>query len=182
MTRLNQLSAPINKLEAARRQVDCAIRIYCQGEEILAVHALAYAALSVLTSYDRATNNGSMWAKVMRDEPCTWSRDIANFLKHADRDPDREIPQFPDIVPEFVLHMCARIYGELTGDLTKEMELISFLITLKQKWDKEAEEEREEWDLYYDEERMLDAAHAAHLRSKALRDYGNDVLSGKRAF
>ncbi len=182
MTRLNRLSNPINKLEAARRQIDCAVRLYCNDEDIVPVHTLAYAALSVLTSYDKAANKGSSWAKIMRDEPCTWSRDIANFLKHADRDPHREIPEFPDIIPEFVLHMCARIYGEVAGELTKEMKLIHFLVTIKNKWDKEAEEAREDWDRYYDEELMLESAEQAILRSQSLRQWGRDVLSGKRDF
>jgi hypothetical protein len=182
MTRLNRLSNPINKLEAARRQIDCAVRLYCNDEDIVPVHTLAYAALSVLTSYDKAANKGSSWAKVMREHPCDWSRDIANFLKHADRDPHREIPQFPNIVPEFVLHMCARIYRELAGELTNEMQLIDFLVTIRNKWDKEAEDERENWDSFYDEEFMLEAAEQEELRSQALRQWGRDVLTGKREF
>jgi hypothetical protein len=66
MIKLNRLSNPINKLEAARRQVDSAIRIYLGGEDIPAAHTLAYAALGVLTSYDKAANKGSVWANIIR--------------------------------------------------------------------------------------------------------------------
>lgn len=179
MTKLNPLCNPINKLEAARRQLDCAIRLYLADEDILSIHTLAYAALTVLTNYDEKTNKGCVWGKIIRDHPHHWSREIANFLKHADRDPLAEIPDVPECVPEYLLHMCARLYVELAGAPTREMEVMSTLMDIKFKWEKEAEAERDRWDSYYDEDLMLETAQKTRITSKSLRDAGRKMLSGE---
>jgi hypothetical protein len=182
MMKLNGLSNPINKLEAARRQIDCAIRLYMADEDLLAIHTLAYASLTVLTNYDKKANKGSIWAKILRADPHQWAREIANFLKHADRDHDQEIPEFPELLPEYLLHMCARVYAEVAGALTKEMQVMSLLMDMKFKWEKEAEQDRERWDSYYDEDLMLEAAQKARITSKSLRKAGRDMLDGKSPF
>lgn len=182
MAKLNRLFNPINKLEAARRQIDCAIRLYLDDGDLLAIHTLAYAALTVLTNYDKAANGGSVLAKIIRENPDEWSRDIANFLKHADRDHDREIPEFPELLPGNLLETCARIYEELTGSPTKEMQVICIVLQIKLKREKEAERDRESWDRHFDEELMLEAARRARITSKALRKAGQDLLYGKVPF
>ena len=179
MTKLNPLCNPVNKLEAARRQLDFAIRTYLADEDILPIHTLAYASLTLLVDYDRHTNRGTVWAKIMRNHPHDWSREIANFLKHADRDPYAEIPDVPECVPEFLLHMCARIYAELAGRPTKEMAVMALLMDVKFKWEKEAEQERDSWDSYYDEDKLIEAARRERITSKSLRDAGRKMLAGE---
>ena len=39
---------PISKLEAAQRQLDCAIRLYFAEDDLLAVHTLSRAAFRIL--------------------------------------------------------------------------------------------------------------------------------------
>ena len=39
---------PISKLEAAQRQLDCAIRLYFGNDDLLSVHALSHAAFRVI--------------------------------------------------------------------------------------------------------------------------------------
>jgi hypothetical protein len=48
----------ITKLEAARRQLDCAIRLYLAQDDLAAVQTLAWAALSVLRDLARARGSG----------------------------------------------------------------------------------------------------------------------------
>lgn len=98
MTTLDHLETPISKLDAARRQINCAVRLFLKGEDILAVHTLACAAFGILTDYDRRTNRGCGWLKAMRHEPDDWSRKLANFLKHADRDPHDTISPYPEFL------------------------------------------------------------------------------------
>ena len=50
MFRLKVDTVAVNKLEAATRQLDAAIRLLFAGEDIVAVHTLAGAASAVLTN------------------------------------------------------------------------------------------------------------------------------------
>jgi hypothetical protein len=73
-----------------RRQLDAAIRMFFENEDVLAVHTLSRAAFRVL--YDM-TNEGD--AKVALDAHINKLgldkfNKVTNFLKHADRDPDAE--------------------------------------------------------------------------------------------
>lgn len=93
--------------------------------------------------------------------------------------PHAEIPDVPECVPEFLPHMCARIYAELAGGPTKEMEVMALLMDIKFKWEKEAEQERDRWDSYYDEDKLIEAAHLERITSKSLRDAGRKMMAGE---
>jgi hypothetical protein len=94
--------AEISKIEAARRQLDTAIELYLHEFDLLSVHTLAWAAFSILVSYDEATNAGGVWAKHIRDHPSDDTRKLANFLKHADRDP---LAQIGELTDEYTHHL-----------------------------------------------------------------------------
>ncbi|MCK1742413.1 hypothetical protein IVA80_16465 [Bradyrhizobium sp. 139] len=80
----------IAKLEAAQRQLDCAIRLYIDGEDLLPVHTLSRAAFRVLFDiYPSHRSDGFTTNLTTFIETTGWKRfnEAANFLKHADKDP-----------------------------------------------------------------------------------------------
>jgi hypothetical protein len=79
----------ISKLEAAERQLNCAIRLYFADDDLLAVHTLSRAAFRVLFDIYpervRDTFGKDLEADITR---LGWRRfnRVANFLKHAEED------------------------------------------------------------------------------------------------
>jgi hypothetical protein len=81
----------ISKLQAAERQLNCAIRLYFADDDLLAVHTLSRAAFRILFDiYPERSSDGFDrdldkfiaelgWRKFNR---------VTNFLKHADNDAD----------------------------------------------------------------------------------------------
>ena len=88
-----QLDEPVSevqKIDAARRQLDEAIRLWMKGRDPLAMHTLTMAAFGLL--YEVAEHQGLL----REDDPLILLlsrlghrkfRRLANFLKHADKDP-----------------------------------------------------------------------------------------------
>jgi hypothetical protein len=50
----------ISKIDAAQSQLNTAIELYLHEFDLLSVHTLAWAAFSILVSYDEATNAGGI--------------------------------------------------------------------------------------------------------------------------
>jgi hypothetical protein len=80
----------IDKSEAARKQIECAIRLVAAREDDIAVHTLAMAAFGILN--DLAASCTIEYDLLFRPlfTEIGWSHltSTANFLKHADRDPE----------------------------------------------------------------------------------------------
>ena len=74
----------ISKLDAAQRQLDCAIRLWLVDEDSLAIHTLAYAACCLL----RDLFEGQKREVLRKFEASQEFGKVPNFLKHADRDPE----------------------------------------------------------------------------------------------
>jgi hypothetical protein len=113
----------ISKIEAAQRQLDTAIELYLHEYDLLSVHTLAWAAFSILVSYDKATNAGGVWAKHIRDNPSDGTRKLANFLKHADRD---SLEQLGDLTDEYAQHLLlegCKLYYELADARTRPIDV-----------------------------------------------------------
>jgi len=115
--------AEISKIEAAQRQLDTAIELYLHEFDLLSVHTLAWAAFSILVSYDEATNAGGVWAKHIRKHPCDDTRKLANFLKHADRDPLAQIGELTDEYTHHLLLEGCKLYFELTDTRTRPIDV-----------------------------------------------------------
>lgn len=84
----------ISKLEAAKRQLDCAIRLYFNDDDISSIVTLSRAAFRLLWDiYPTIASDGfeKPLSKVI--EALGWSKfnAISNFLKHADRDPEAQM-------------------------------------------------------------------------------------------
>ncbi|MXY64676.1 hypothetical protein F4212_01880 [Candidatus Poribacteria bacterium] len=133
----------IDKITAARRQVNAAIRILFSGEDILAIYAVAAGAYRVLA--DLAKNNGTILVGDKSVETAyndlhvertgkslsEFQRDVrkemnrpANFLKHADKDPEAT-SVIDEHMTDILLLDCCSSFEELTGEFTDEM--VSFL-------------------------------------------------------
>ena len=112
----------IDKLEVARRQVECAIRLVATGDDDLAVHTLAMAALGVVYDLARGPNE---FEKAIRDGLTKIGqgrlRATANFLKHADRDPKAVIDRFDPRENDWRIGFCVLLYRFLTGSFTPTM-------------------------------------------------------------
>ena len=120
---MNRTKIKISKLEAVRRQVETAIRIYFVNGDPVSVHTLAAASLQILVDLDKkGPQTGTLWDLLRRqvrpeyiDEVIKLFTAPENFFKHADRDPN-EILEFPLSMPEWLLWECVVKYPELTGE------------------------------------------------------------------
>lgn len=114
---------PISKLEAAQRQLDCAIRLYFDSDDLLSVHALSRAAFRVI--YDLHPS-GDRFRRLVDDtiKYLGWSNfnEVTNFLKHADSDPHNEIEEPTESSIQIGIGFAAVLYRQLTGELTPEMK------------------------------------------------------------
>ena len=145
------MSKTITKLEAAQRQLDCAIRRWLDEDDLCSVQTLAWAAFTILRDLGRKANPPIYELPSSSD----FERKAANFLKHADKDPDAVMLEIDHMIPELVFYDAIRRYHILSGSkLTKEMEVAETILSLKfrlhedvtdyfNRLDEEREEERE---------------------------------------
>lgn len=113
----------VAKLDAARRQLETAVRLYFSEADPVSIHTLTSAAYQVLSDVNRARGGAPM----LKEQIPTWVRpdataeakrrlnDAANFFKHADRDHD-EVLEFSRGPTELLLYDAVRKYRELTGE------------------------------------------------------------------
>jgi hypothetical protein len=83
----------ISKLEAAKRQLDCAVRLFLNDDDMSSIITLSRAAFRLSWDiYPIIANDGfeQPFSKVI--EHIGWANfnAIANFLKHADKDPEAQ--------------------------------------------------------------------------------------------
>lgn len=111
----------------AARQLDAAVRNLVLDEDIVAAHLLGWAALDVISDVaaglGRETVRGGMTALMSPELRKAWrraERDHYNFMKHADRDPDRTIRLAPDLTT-FALYVACRDYVKTFDDSTPVM-------------------------------------------------------------
>lgn len=123
------MSAPtelhISKLDAAKRQLEVAIRLYFAWGDPVAIHTLAAAAFNVLI--DINDHRGGKGPPI-REKFLDWIRpehlsdakkklkEAENFFKHADCDPNSTLPFRPKTT-EFVLLDGVELYFGLTQEL-----------------------------------------------------------------
>lgn len=118
----------INKFEAARRQIDMAIRCHFRGEDVVGVHTLSMAAFRILRDIAGQTPDSVFQAEIDKlikpgHEARFWKtfNTFSNFCKHADNDKNAILDSVDDQVNDFPLFMCCRLYSELGYQLTPEM-------------------------------------------------------------
>jgi hypothetical protein len=115
----------ISKLEAAQRQLDCAIRFYGK-EDSLAVHTLAFASFRLL--FDLCPNQHAIRVALENIiETMEWSKftRVPNFLKHADRDPEGLLDDHSEESVYITIVFATLLYVANGGHETPDM--LSFL-------------------------------------------------------
>ncbi len=123
----------ISKLDAARRQLESAIRLFFVSGDPVAIHSLAAAARNLLRDLMRAENReaglDAIFKQQVRPEKLGEVRaliaEAPNFFKHADRDPERVLEFYPRTT-EFLLWDACVLYETLTDH--KDPLLAVFLV------------------------------------------------------
>jgi|SRR5579863_7369766 len=114
----------ISKLDAARRQLETAVRLYFSEADPVSIHTLTAAAHRLLSDVGESRGatpmlTQSLLQNVRPDKVGEARRRLsaaANFFKHADRDPD-DVHEFNPAQTEILLFDACFKYKELTGEL-----------------------------------------------------------------
>jgi hypothetical protein len=104
----------ISKLDAARRQLEIAVRLYFSSADPVPIHTLAAAAHRVLSDISKARKGPRLITDTVVDwlpsETRTEARKIlneaANFFKHADNDTDETLRFDPAQTEALLLSAC----------------------------------------------------------------------------
>ena len=124
LAQLAMTEGSITKLEAARRQLDCALRLRLEGGDSLAVHTLAFAAYCLL----RDLIGKSERKKVLKDfEETLEFRKVPNYLKHADSDPGDILKKHDEKHTYITLALAIRLWTERGQPETSPMRVFSAL-------------------------------------------------------
>ncbi len=121
----------IDKTEAARRQLETAIDLYFDDADSLSVHTLAFASLKVLFDLYPHRNQDGFAAQldgIVKKEGWKAMSGVANFLKHADRDPDALLaPNHPQQCMS-IIGLATLLYRRITGDLSLKMRAFDYWV------------------------------------------------------
>ena len=127
----------VNKPEAARRQINAAIRMLFSGEDPVAVHTLAMAGFRVLRDLAKHAENpmdiliNSMIKPEKETELWRHINSLSNFLKHADKDPYEIHVSVAEEINDVVLLLAAKYYQVLGYQPTQEKSaLITWCMVL----------------------------------------------------
>lgn len=115
---------PISKLEAARSQLDCAIRLFFNEDDLPSIITLSRAAFRLLYDlYPTLANDGfiaEVDALVRRHQGWGKFNEMANHLKHADRDPEASLNPHP-IEAIVGIGFSTSLYRRATNTSSNEM-------------------------------------------------------------
>jgi hypothetical protein len=119
----------IGKLDAARRQLVSAIRIYFANGDPVSIHTLAAAAFEILDDLDNhGADTGTIFdhaEKYIKPEHMDTFRKVLrrpqNFFKHAEQDPDDLLEFYPSAAAA-IIWAASEKYYELAKDAGLELE------------------------------------------------------------
>jgi hypothetical protein len=113
----------IGKLDAARRQIEFAIRTHFENRDPFAIHTVTQAAFGILRAL--AEKHGSVrihQAIVDRIRPGKeaefwwYITRASNFLKHADRDPDEILEDVSEEINDSAIFFAIAYYADLSAE------------------------------------------------------------------
>jgi hypothetical protein len=117
----------ITKSEAARRQLDAAIRLYFEEGDEVAVHTLVGAAHILIADLSKAAKLESILDRYIvpeyRGKFEGAIRSAQNFFKHSDRDGPDATLEFDPHFTELMLVIDIEMFKELTGSATDAMRV-----------------------------------------------------------
>ena len=141
----------ISKLEAAKRQLETAIRIYFSSGDPVSIHTLTAAAYNVVRDINKQRGGAKLFAKEgfidyikegHEKEVRAIINKAENFFKHADRDHDSTIEFNPAQSEFYILEACS-VYAKLSGEFPPLFKLYqSWFIATHQHWFKFPDEQR----------------------------------------
>jgi len=113
----------ISKLDAAKRQLEIAIRLFLSYSDIVVIHTLTAAAYNVLRDLGKKQGIETIIKdyglkrirEEYRKEFLNEVNKAENFFKHADRDGDK-ILKFPVGATEYLLWDACVTYEKITGE------------------------------------------------------------------
>ncbi len=114
----------ISKLDAAKRQLETAIRLYFSNSDPVSIHTLAAAAYNLIKDVNKKRGGKPMLIKELAFDYLNpegekiWvkkMKEAENFFKHADRDHGKTLDFRPELTEIFILDACLR-YKELTAE------------------------------------------------------------------
>ena len=116
----------ITKPDAAVRQLDGACRLRLGNDDSLLVHTLGYAAFGILHDLVRARPHPvNDVLDILLDQSSKMGRafkDVPNFLKHADRDPEGMLAAHSPDTVHLTLSLAIRLWVELGNQETEAMQ------------------------------------------------------------
>ncbi|MBM3544979.1 MAG: hypothetical protein FJX44_10845 [Alphaproteobacteria bacterium] len=133
----------MTKLQAARRQLVTAIRLFFDDREPVSVHTLAHASWEILSCLCRADGIHPFAEKtsIILEQDARQIRRMAsrykNFFKHADRDPGEALDDFGDLENDWVLFAAASDLKSLCDDKVPIEVMVFFIWYLNINFPKE---------------------------------------------
>jgi hypothetical protein len=129
----------ISKLDAAKRQLETAIRLYFSNDDPVSIHMLAAAAYNVLHDVTKQRGADPMIIKghmleMVKPEYKKMIiekvNEAENFFKHADRDHEATLDFNPDMTDMRLIDACAQ-YSKLAGEEPPLFVIYRVWFTLK---------------------------------------------------
>ena len=119
----------ISKLDAARRQLETAIRLYFHTGDPVSIHTLTAAAYQIIRNINQNRGGKKRLQKDLilelakpefRAELIQKMNAAENFFKHADKDPDALL-EFNPVQTDIMIQDALESYFHLTGEQTPLM-------------------------------------------------------------
>lgn len=129
-------SETVDKLEAARRQLDTCIELHFHDRDTVSQHTLAMAAHTILFDLSRgkgiegSLREPSVGSAEERLNAVRSFRVPQNFFKHADSDPGAQL-RFSPGVTQLLIMDAARLYVLLTLEVTRHMKIFFLWFQLR---------------------------------------------------
>jgi hypothetical protein len=117
--------AKITKLEAGRRQIDAAIRMFFENEDVVAVHTISRAGFRVLFDITKQGDEKQALDAHIKKIGAKRFNDVTNFLKHANSDADAEIDEDFQLFTEAGIGFGLGLYHYHNKTMTPEMKAFS---------------------------------------------------------
>jgi hypothetical protein len=121
-------TSELTKIDVAEALIKTAIRLFFEDDDPVPIYALANAAREILTNlgaHEGVTTLlhalGNRDGKTIQ-ELTAESRKIANFFKHADRDPEAKI-KFREDEADTILAVACQDFGRITGGMPVEAQI-----------------------------------------------------------
>lgn len=129
------MAIAITKLDAARRQLKEAIRLWFQDGDPVAIHCLACSAHEIIHDLNQKKKGRDLLydSVVIKDEyQKDWARRLKapyNFFKHADKDADDVLEFDPRLTQAFILFsiMGLQILGQKGDEISRAFVFWIFL-------------------------------------------------------